>query len=103
MKTPKEILYLFAYGVALIIWPAIAQVVPVVSEQGTSAYAFDLSLVTLSDSPWQNNQNRAVSYLKFVDPNRMLYVYRNNHGLSTDGATPNGGWDDPTFPFRSHF
>jgi DUF1680 family protein len=43
-----------------------------------------------------------LTYLKFVDPERMLYVFRNNHGLSTNNATANGGWDAPTFPFRSH-
>jgi uncharacterized protein len=29
-------------------------------------------------------------------------VFRANHKLSTNGATANGGWDAPSFPFRSH-
>jgi DUF1680 family protein len=48
------------------------------------------------------NQNRTVNYLKFVDTNRLLYNFRLNHKLSTNGATPNKGWDAPDFPFRTH-
>ncbi|RMJ15050.1 hypothetical protein CDV36_005321 [Fusarium kuroshium] len=67
-----------------------------------SAKAFDLSEVTLTDSRWMDNQNRTLTYLLSVDPDRLLYVFRNNHGLDTQGAQKNGGWDAPDFPFRSH-
>jgi len=79
-----------------------AQTTPVVVDSGVLAYPFDLSQVTLSGGRWQQNQVRTTSYLKFVDINRMLYVFRSNHKLSTNGATANGGWDAPSFPFRSH-
>lgn len=75
---------------------------PVTTDKGTAAYTFDISQVTLNDGRFYENQNRTLSYLKFVDPERMLYVFRNNHGLSTNGASANGGWDAPDFPFRSH-
>jgi uncharacterized protein len=75
---------------------------PVVSESGVLASPFDLSSLTLNSGRWQQNQNRTLTYLKFIDVNRMLYVFRSNHKLSTNGATPVGGWDEPTFPFRSH-
>lgn len=49
-----------------------------------------------------DNQNRTLSYLKSIDPDRLLYVFRATHKLATNGAVPNGGWDAPDFPFRSH-
>ncbi|GAA0426503.1 hypothetical protein Acor_79580 [Acrocarpospora corrugata] len=69
---------------------------------GVSAYEFDLGQVRLTSGRWLDNQNRTLSYLRFVDVDRLLYVFRANHGQSTKGAAPNGGWDAPSFPFRSH-
>jgi DUF1680 family protein len=34
--------------------------------------------------------------------NTLTQVFRQTHKLSTNGATPNKGWDAPDFPFRSH-
>ncbi|KAH7031555.1 uncharacterized protein B0I36DRAFT_374416 [Microdochium trichocladiopsis] len=81
-----------------------AQAVPPVrSEIGVTAYLFDLSQVTLTDSSrWLGNQGRTLSYLKNVDVERLLYNFRANHKLSTNSAATNGGWDAPNFPFRSH-
>ncbi|KAH9908500.1 secreted protein [Xylariomycetidae sp. FL2044] len=80
-----------------------AQAVPPArTETGVSAYLFDLSQVQLMDSRWMENQDRTLTYLKSVDLERMLYNFRSNHQLSTNGASSNGGWDDPTFPFRTH-
>ena len=75
---------------------------PIGHETGVSAYAFDISLVSLSASRWMDNQNRTINYLKAVDTNRLLYNFRANHKLSTNGAAANGGWDAPNFPFRTH-
>ncbi|GLY25595.1 beta-L-arabinofuranosidase domain-containing protein [Micromonospora sp. NBRC 101691] len=69
---------------------------------GVSTLAFEPGQVRLTASRWQDNQNRTLAYLRFVDVNRLLYNFRANHGLSTAGATPNGGWDAPDFPFRTH-
>ncbi|KAI0866626.1 hypothetical protein F4860DRAFT_457959 [Xylaria cubensis] len=83
--------------------PVKAVVVPPArTELGVSSYFFDLSQVQLTDSRWTDNQNRTLTYIKWVDLERLLYVFRSNHKLSTNGASSNGGWDDPTFPFRSH-
>ena len=71
--------------------PAAAQVAPIVSETGVSAYPFDMSQVQLTSSRVMDNQGRTLTYLKFVNIDRLLYVYRNNHGISTNGATANGG------------
>nr|WP_062338531.1 beta-L-arabinofuranosidase domain-containing protein [Herbidospora sakaeratensis] len=69
---------------------------------GVSAYEFDLGQVRLTSGRWLDNQNRTLAYLRFVDVDRLLYVFRANHGRSTNGASANGGWDAPSFPFRSH-
>ncbi|KFY27832.1 hypothetical protein V491_00725 [Pseudogymnoascus sp. VKM F-3775] len=75
---------------------------PVTTEEGVSAYAFDISQVTLTSGRWLDNQQRTESYLKDIDIERLLYNYRANHNLSTNGAASNGGWDAPDFPFRTH-
>ncbi|SFW78719.1 beta-L-arabinofuranosidase domain-containing protein [Amycolatopsis australiensis] len=82
--------------------PADAATAPVRGEAGVSAFPFDLGQVRLTASRWLDNQNRTQNYLRFVDPDRLLYVFRANHRLSTSGAAANGGWDAPDFPFRSH-
>ncbi|WP_327001676.1 glycoside hydrolase family 127 protein [Dactylosporangium sp. NBC_01737] len=79
-----------------------AAVAPVRSDIGVSAYAFDLGQVQLSSGRFLDNQNRTLTYLRFVDVNRLLYNFRANHRLSTNGAAATGGWDAPTFPFRTH-
>ncbi|KAF2114180.1 hypothetical protein BDV96DRAFT_613425 [Lophiotrema nucula] len=81
---------------------AAAQVAPVVTETGVAAHPFDINQVSLTSSRFMANQNRTVTYLKFVDTNRLLYNFRANHKLSTNGATANKGWDAPDFPFRTH-
>lgn len=75
---------------------------PARSDIGVSAYAFDLGQVRLTTSRWLDNQNRTLAYLRFVDVDRLLYNFRANHGLPTNGAAATGGWDAPTFPFRTH-
>ncbi|KAL2880384.1 hypothetical protein SGCOL_004101 [Colletotrichum sp. CLE4] len=76
---------------------------PVYQEKGVSAWAFDMSQVTLSSGRFFDNQARTLTYLKWVDVERLLYNFRKNHGLSTNNAATNGGWDAPDFPFRTHF
>ncbi|KAL2261747.1 hypothetical protein VTK26DRAFT_3454 [Humicola hyalothermophila] len=61
-----------------------------------------MSAVYLTESRWMGNQNRTVTYIKWIDVERLLYNFRANHGLSTRGAAPLGGWDAPDFPFRTH-
>jgi DUF1680 family protein len=68
----------------------------------TQASPFPLGAVRLTTSRWLDNQNRTLAYLRFVDVDRLLYNFRANHKLSTKGAASNGGWDAPSFPFRTH-
>jgi len=82
--------------------PAQAALAPVRPDIGAAAYEFPLGQVALNSGRWLENQNRTLTYLRFVDVNRLLYNFRATHKLSTAGAAPNGGWDAPDFPFRSH-
>ncbi|MBQ1074931.1 glycoside hydrolase family 127 protein [Micromonospora sp. C31] len=75
---------------------------PVRPDLGVSAHAFDPGQVRLTASRWLDNQTRTLTYLRFVDVDRLLYNFRLNHRLSTAGAAATGGWDAPTFPFRTH-
>ncbi|KAH8201375.1 hypothetical protein TruAng_004458 [Truncatella angustata] len=101
MTMPRfQSLIAFAAGVLRLV--AAQAEPPVTTDNGVAAHTFDISQVTLNDGRLHENQNRTLTYLKFVEPERMLYVFRANHNISTNGAAANGGWDDPTFPFRSH-
>ncbi|MEU4467545.1 beta-L-arabinofuranosidase domain-containing protein [Streptomyces sp. NPDC024017] len=82
--------------------PARAAIPPARADIGVSAHPFELGQVRLSASRWLDNQNRTRNYLRFVDVDRLLYNFRANHRLSTNGAAATGGWDAPTFPFRTH-
>jgi len=81
---------------------AAATVPPVRSDIGVSAYPFDLGQVRLTAGRFLDNQTRTLAYLRFVDVDRLLYNFRANHRLSTNGAAATGGWDAPSFPFRTH-
>jgi DUF1680 family protein len=82
--------------------PAAAALAPSRTDIGVSAFPFELGEVRLTSSRWLDNQNRTLSYLRFIDVDRLLYNFRANHGLSTQGAAACGGWEAPTFEFRSH-
>ncbi|PNS18336.1 hypothetical protein CAC42_6153 [Sphaceloma murrayae] len=83
--------------------PAAAQAVPPAQPEGSVlAYPFDLSQVQLGTGRWFDNQDRTLTYLKWIDTDRLIYNFRANHGLSTNGAQPIGGWEAPDFPFRTH-
>jgi DUF1680 family protein len=70
-------------------------------DAGVFAFAFPLSAVTLLPGPFQANMSRTLSYLNFLDVNRMLHTFRLNVGLSSS-ATAMGGWETPTTELRGH-
>jgi len=83
--------------------PASAAVLPPARpDLGVAAYPFDLGQVRLTAGRWLDNQNRTLSYLRFIDADRLLYNFRANHRLSTMGAAACGGWEGPAFEFRGH-
>jgi DUF1680 family protein len=63
--------------------------------------AYPLSAVRLLDSPFLDNQRRNLSYLLFLDPDRMLHTFRVNYGRPS-GARPCGGWESPDSQVRGH-
>ncbi|PRY36749.1 beta-L-arabinofuranosidase domain-containing protein [Umezawaea tangerina] len=79
-----------------------AVVPPVRADIGALSQPFDLGQVRLGAGRWLDNQNRTLTYLRFVDVDRLLYNFRANHRLSTGGAAALGGWEAPDFPFRTH-
>jgi DUF1680 family protein len=81
---------------------AAAAVPPARPDVGAAAFSFGFGQVRLTAGRFMDNQTRTLNYLRFVDVDRLLYVFRANHRLSTNGAAADGGWDAPTFPFRSH-
>ena len=92
-----------ATGAAVSPGVAHATVVPPArSDIGVSAYPFALGQVRLTAGRFMDNQTRTLNYLRFVDVDRLLVNFRANHRLSTNGAAATGGWDAPSFPFRTH-
>jgi hypothetical protein len=63
--------------------------------------AYPLSAVRLLDSPFRDNQLRNLSYLRFLDPDRMLHTFRLNYGRPS-AARPCGGWESPDSQIRGH-
>ena len=63
--------------------------------------AYPLSAVRLLDSPFRDNQLRNLSYLRFLDPDRMLHTFRLNYGRPS-AARPCGGWESPDSLVRGH-
>jgi hypothetical protein len=68
---------------------------------GVSVFPFPLTQVSLLDSPFRANMTRTLSYLSFVDPDRLLHTFRLNVGLPSS-AQPVGGWDAPDVELRGH-
>src|SRR4051812_2845202 len=81
---------------------AAAQFAPTRTDFGAAATAFPLGQVQLAAGRWQDNMNRTLAYLRFIDVDRLLYNHRKNHGLSTQGAEQCYGWEAPDFEFRTH-
>jgi DUF1680 family protein len=57
---------------------------------------FDLTNVTLLPGPFQTNMLLDEQYLLSLDPDRLLYNFRANVGLSASNASPYGGWETPS-------
>ncbi len=63
---------------------------------------FALSQVRLLDGPCLTAQQADMRYLLELEPDRLLYAYRQSAGLPTPGK-PSGGWEAPDFPIRGSF
>jgi DUF1680 family protein len=63
--------------------------------------AFPLRNVRILRGPFREAQQRGLSYLLSLDPDRLLHTFRLNAGLPTS-ATPLGGWEAPGVELRGH-
>jgi uncharacterized protein len=63
--------------------------------------AYPLAAVRLLPGPFLGNQLRNLSYLLFLDPDRMLHTFRLNYGRPS-AAVPCGGWEAPNMEVRGH-
>ncbi|MBG0564181.1 glycoside hydrolase family 127 protein [Actinoplanes aureus] len=70
-------------------------------DNGVSAYAFPLTAVRLGAGPFADNAARTQTYLRFLNADRLLHMFRVTAGLSSS-ATPCGGWESPTTELRGH-
>jgi len=57
--------------------------------------------VRLLSGSFQDNEQRNLAYLLFLDPGRMLRSFRVNYGLS-GRVMPIGGWESPASKIRGH-
>ncbi|MEN3304814.1 MAG: uncharacterized protein V7603_1016 [Micromonosporaceae bacterium] len=71
------------------------------TDLGVSVFPFPLGAVRLLAGPFLDNMNRTLAYLSFVDPDRLLHMFRLNAGIAS-GAQACGGWESPTTELRGH-
>ncbi|PTL84836.1 beta-L-arabinofuranosidase domain-containing protein [Vitiosangium sp. GDMCC 1.1324] len=69
-------------------------------DAGVTVSPFPLNQVRLRPGRFLDNQNRMLSYLRFLDADRLLWTWRRNVGLSTGSAQQVGGWESPDGAFR---
>lgn len=79
----------------------IAPTGPARQDFGVSAEAFPPCAVTLLPGPLLDKTSRSHSYLRFLDPDRLLHTLRRNVGLPS-GVVPCGGWEKPDSELRGH-
>lgn len=60
------------------------------------------SVTLLPGSRAWASQNMSIAWMTSFDPDRLLYSFRVTANLSTNGAMPYGGWEDPTCLLRGH-
>ena len=84
------------------VWARTERASTTLPEHGVPVRPFPLSQISLLAGPFQDNMKRTLNYLSFVDPDRLLYTFRANVGLPTNGAAQCGGWEDPGCELRGH-
>lgn len=83
---------------------AAVNVVEKIAAPEKAAESFELSEIILEDGDtiYNENNERALEYLKIMDADRMLYNFRATFGQSTKGAAALTGWDEPSGLLRGH-
>jgi uncharacterized protein len=93
-----------AAGLCLIGSPAIVQALSAIEPEDSSAslLACPLGSVRLSAGIFQEQEEINARYLDSLTADRLLHSFRMTAGIPS-GATPYGGWEDPTCELRGHF
>jgi DUF1680 family protein len=96
-------------GGALAAWnnvatpPVFATIAPApIKREAPQARLFAPHDVMLLDGPFARAQAANTAYVKRLDPDRLLHVFRLNAGLPST-ARPLSGWEDPSCELRGHF
>jgi uncharacterized protein len=64
----------------------------------------DLEDVLLADSSLVNAHRKAIDYLLRLEPDRFLFGFATNAGLTTAAEVPDGGWERTSGTrFQGHF
>ena len=71
------------------------------AQSPVQARFFDVAQVQLLDGPFQRAQELDRKYLRSLDPDRLLLMFRVTAGLSSN-AKPLGGWEAPGVELRGH-
>jgi DUF1680 family protein len=66
------------------------------------AQCFELDDVRLEAGPFAQASEWNIGYLKRLDPDRLLHVFRLNAGIASS-AQPLEGWESPQCELRGHF
>jgi uncharacterized protein len=93
-----------AAGLCLIGSPAIVQALSANEPKESSAVlmACPLGSVRLAPGLFQEQEEINAHYLDSLAADRLLHSFRMTAGIPS-GATPYGGWEDPTCELRGHF
>lgn len=94
----RTVLFAGAAGAAGALLPSPAFARP---DTGVSAYAFPLTAVRLGAGPFADNAGRTQEYLRFLNADRLLHMFRVTAGIASS-ASPCGGWESPTTELRGH-
>lgn len=71
-------------------------------KQEMTISSFPSTAVELNDSWIQDRERLIVTYLKTLDPDRLLHNFRINAGIESN-VLPLSGWESPTVGLRGHF
>ena len=95
MKSRKKILSAFlSCAMILTSVPAFPAATPVSAAEDAGIETFPMSDVTMTDAYSVNAFEKEIAYLLSFDSERLLAGFRDNAGLSTNGASRYDGWEN---------
>ncbi|GHP13457.1 hypothetical protein YK48G_08820 [Lentilactobacillus fungorum] len=80
---------------------AIIKLIPQADHQQQNSFQ-ELPVSLTGDNPYISGYHAMLAHLKTVDPNRLLYNFRQAAGLPVDDSLRMTGWDAPDCKLRGH-